>query len=81
MKNLVKNELRREVAAWLKITSILVGIILLGLSTIFLGISSSLVAELSLLVIADPTTKANSLAASISGTPTNHDTNRVEIVS
>ena len=81
MKNLVKNELRREVATWLKITSILVGIILLGLSTIFLGISSSLVAELSLLVIADPTTKANSLAASISGTPTNHDTNRVEIVS
>ena len=81
MKNLVKNELRREVAAWLKITSILVGIILLGLSTIFLGISSSLVAEPSLLVIADPTTKANSLAASVSGTPTNHDTNRVEIVS
>ena len=81
MKNLVKNELRREVATWLKITSILVGIILLGLSTIFLGISSSSVAEPSLLVIAGPTIKANSLAASISGTPTNHDTNRVEIVS
>ena len=36
MKKLVKNELRREVATWLKITSILVGIILLGLSNTFL---------------------------------------------